>query len=95
MSGEGKTGAEEIVEFMVDHGYEHVFGLPGSQLVSIFHTLQRTDITLVPTIHESVTVAAADGYARIKGSAMALIYMLPATRTAWRTSTTRRGTIRH
>jgi len=75
----GKTGAHEIVDFMVDHGYDHIFGLPGSQLVSIFHTLQRTDITFVPTIHESVTVAAADGYARVKGSAMAMLYMLPGT----------------
>ncbi|CAN5356109.1 biosynthetic-type acetolactate synthase large subunit [soil metagenome] len=74
-----KTGAHEIVEFMVDNGYNHIFGLPGSQLVSIFHTLQKTDISFVPTIHESVTVAAADGYARVKGSAMAMLYMLPGT----------------
>jgi len=80
MAGAGKTGAEEIVEFMIDHGYRHVFGLPGSQLVSIFHTLQRAaDIEFVPTIHESVTVAAADGYARVKGSAVAMLYMLPGT----------------
>lgn len=82
MTRVGKTGAEEIVEFMVDHGYRHIFGLPGSQLVSIFHTLQRTDIEFVPTIHESVTVAAADGYARVKGSAMAMIYMLAGTANA-------------
>lgn len=74
-----KTGAQEIVEFMVDSGYRHIFGLPGSQLVSIFHTLQKSDISFVPTIHESVTVAAADGYARVKGSAMAMLYMLPGT----------------
>jgi thiamine pyrophosphate-dependent acetolactate synthase large subunit-like protein len=79
MTGVGKTGAEEIVEFMVDNGYRHIFGLPGSQLVSIFHTLQRTDIDFVPTIHEAVTVAAADGYARVKGSAVAMLYMLPGT----------------
>ena len=73
------SGAEEIVQFMVDHGYRHVFGLPGSQLVSIFHTLQQTQIELVPTVHESVTVAAADGYARVAGSAIAMLYMLPGT----------------
>lgn len=33
----------------------------------------------MPTIHESVTVAAADGYARVRGSAMAMLYMLPGT----------------
>jgi len=74
-----KTGAEEIVEFLVENGYRHIFGLPGSQLVSVFHTLQRTDITLVPTVHESVTVAAADGYSRVNGSSVAMLYMLPGT----------------
>jgi len=74
-----KTGAEEVVDFLVENGYRHVFGLPGSQLVSVFHTLQRTDITFVPTVHESATVAAADGYARVHGSALAMLYMLPGT----------------
>lgn len=76
---EVRSGAEEVVEFMTEHGYKHVFGLPGSQLVSIFNNLQKSDISFVPTIHESVTVAAADGYARIKGSAIAMLYMLPGT----------------
>ena len=64
---ETETGAREIVRFLADHGYRHVFGLPGSQLVSVFHEMQNADIVLVPTIHESVTVAAADGYARVAG----------------------------
>lgn len=33
----------------------------------------------VPTIHESVAVAAADGYARVAGSGLAFVYMLPGT----------------
>ena len=83
MTGVPKTGAEEIVEFLVDHGYRHVFGLPGSQLVSIFHTLQRAEqVELVPTIHEAITMAAADGYARVKGSGVAFVYMLPGTANA-------------
>ena len=83
MTGVARTGAEEIVEFLVDHGYRHVFGLPGSQLVSIFHTLQRAEqVELVPTIHEAITMAAADGYARVKGSGVAFVYMLPGTANA-------------
>jgi len=78
-TGKPRSGAEEIVSFIAEHGYRHVFGLPGSQLVSIFHNLQNTDVTLVPTVHESVTVAAADGYARVAGSAIAMLYMLPGT----------------
>lgn len=76
---ETATGAQEIVRFLADHGHRHVFGLPGSQLVSVFYEMQKADITHVPTIHESVTVAAADGYARVKGSALAMLYMLPGT----------------
>ena len=79
---ETETGAREIVRFLADHGYRHVFGLPGSQLVSVFHEMQNADIVLVPTIHESVTMAAADGYARVAGSAVAMVYMLPGTANA-------------
>lgn len=79
-SGNGNgtaTGAEEIVRFLADHDYKHVFGLPGSQLVSVYNRLQEADIQYVPTVHESVTIAAADGYSRITGSSVAMIYMLP------------------
>ena len=74
-----RTGAHEVVEFLGEHGYRHVFGLPGSQLSPVFHQLQNIDVTYVPTIHESVTVAAADGYSRVAGSAVAFLYMLPGT----------------
>jgi len=76
------TGAAEIVRFLLDHDYKHVFGLPGSQLVSVFHALSKTNITFVPTVHEAVTVAAADGYARVTGSAVCMLYMLPGTANA-------------
>ncbi|AIT82112.1 thiamine pyrophosphate-binding protein [Novosphingobium pentaromativorans] len=76
------TGAREIVRFLEDHGQEHVFGLPGSSMVSVLYELQNSKIQYVPTIHESVTVAAADGYARVRGLGVAMIYMLPGTANA-------------
>ena len=72
-------GSLEIVRFLEDHGYRHVFGLPGSSMVSILYDLQDSSIEYVPTIHESVAVAAADGYARVAGSGVAFVYMLPGT----------------
>lgn len=45
-------------------------------MVSILYELQGTDIKYVPAIHESVAVAIADGYARVAGSAIAMLYML-------------------
>ncbi|OYU34761.1 MAG: hypothetical protein CFE35_12780 [Novosphingobium sp. PASSN1] len=76
----GKTmvpGSAEFVRFLVETGQKHVFGLPGSSMVAPLHQLQNTDIRFVPAIHESVAVAAADGYARVAGSATTLLYMLP------------------
>jgi thiamine pyrophosphate-dependent acetolactate synthase large subunit-like protein len=81
MTARGKRaqGATEIVRFLEDHGYTHVFGLPGSSMVSVLYELQRSAIEYIPAIHESVAVAAADGFTRIKGSGVAMLYMLPGT----------------
>ena len=70
-------GAAELVRFLEDHAYRHVFGLPGSSMVAALHELQNSMVRYVPTIHESTTIAAADGYARVAGSGVAMIYMLP------------------
>lgn len=75
----GERGSLEIVRFLEDHGYTHVFGLPGSSMVSVFYDLQDSPVNYVSTIHESVAVAAADGYARVAGSGVAFVYMLPGT----------------
>lgn len=72
-----ERGGAEFVRFLIDKGYRHVFGLPGSSMVAPLYEMQRTDISFIPTIHESVAVAAADGYARVAGNAIALLYMLP------------------
>ena len=69
-------GARQVVQFLSDHGHRHVFGLPGSSMVSILYELQGTDIRYVPAIHESVAVAMADGYSRVAGSAVAMLYMV-------------------
>jgi len=75
-------GAAEIVRFLEEHQYRHVFGLPGSSMVAALHRLQDSTVRYIPTIHESVAVAAADGYARVAGSGVAMIYMLPGTANA-------------
>lgn len=72
-------GAAETVRFLEEHGYRHVFGLPGSSMVAVLHQLQGSSVRYVPTIHESVAVAAADGYARVARAGAALIYMVPGT----------------
>jgi thiamine pyrophosphate-dependent acetolactate synthase large subunit-like protein len=72
-----ERGGKELVRFLTDHGHKHVFGLPGSSMVAPLYELQKTDIAFVSAIHESAAVAAADGYARVKGEAMVMLYMVP------------------
>jgi thiamine pyrophosphate-dependent acetolactate synthase large subunit-like protein len=79
LHSEPATGAQEIVRFLAEHGHRHVFGLPGSSMVAAFHELQKSELQYVPAIHESIAVAAADAYARIAGSAVTFLYMLPGT----------------
>lgn len=77
--GGQQRGSLEVVRFLEHHGYRHVFGLPGSSMVSVLYDLQDSPVAYVPTIHESVAVAAADGYARVAGAGLAFVYMLPGT----------------
>ena len=71
------SGKRELIRHLVATGQRHLFGLPGSSMVAPLNELQSTDIEFVPAIHESVAVAAADGYARVAGHATVLLYMLP------------------
>jgi len=71
-----ERGAREVVQFLVDHGHRHVFGLPGSSMVSILYELQGSDVAYVSAIHESVAVAMADGYSRVAGAAVTMLYMV-------------------
>ncbi len=70
-----RTGAQEVVDFLAARGDRHVFGVPGSSLAPMFHALGGSPVSYVPAIHEAAAVAAADGYARVTGSACVLLYM--------------------
>lgn len=70
-------GGQQIARFIDDHGYSHVFAIPGSSMAGFLHAAQSCDAKYVPAIHESVTVAMADGFSRVAGSGLAMLYMLP------------------
>lgn len=70
-------GGEQIAQFVKDHGYRHIFALPGSSMTAATYAFQDCGAQYVPAIHESVTVAMADGYARVAGSSFAMLYMMP------------------
>lgn len=70
-------GGQQIAKFIDDHGYSHVFAIPGSSMAGFLHAMQNCEAEYVPAIHESVTVAMADGFSRVAGSGLAMLYMLP------------------
>ena len=59
------SGAEMVVQSLVDQGVKQVFGYPGGAVLDIYdalHTLGGIDHVLVR--HEQAAVHAAEGYAR-------------------------------
>lgn len=64
MSG---TGADRLVETLVDLGVTVAFGLPGVHNLAIWEALGDSGVRLVGVRHEQTAVYAADGYARATG----------------------------
>ncbi|MGA2546484.1 MAG: biosynthetic-type acetolactate synthase large subunit [Rectinemataceae bacterium] len=67
MSDKMQTGAETLVEIMIEEGVEFVFGLPGGNAIPIYDALVGRKVKLVLTRHEQGAVHMADGYARATG----------------------------
>ncbi len=63
------TGAEIVVETLIEQGADVVFGYPGGQVIDLYDALYtRSDrIHHVLTAHEQGASHAADGYARTSG----------------------------
>jgi len=62
------TGGQLIVECLVRHGVEMVFGIPGAHTISIYDALHRhPKIRHVLVRHEQSAALMADGYARSTG----------------------------
>ncbi len=63
------TGADIVVETLIEQGVKTVFGYPGGQVINLYDALYtRSDrIEHVLTAHEQGAAHAADGYARASG----------------------------
>lgn len=62
------SGAQLLVDGLLDHGVEVVFGLPGVHNLSLWSALRDSPIRVVGVRHEQAAVYAADGYARRTGA---------------------------
>ena len=62
------TGAEMVIEALVDQGAEHLFGYPGGAVLPIYDALfQQDKVRHILVRHEQGAVHAAEGYARSTG----------------------------
>src|SRR5918992_448939 len=68
-AGKEMTGAEMVIEALVDQGVEHIFGYPGGAVLPIYDALfqQSNRIQHILVRHEQGAVHAAEGYARSTG----------------------------
>ncbi len=63
------TGAQILIETLIEQGVEVIFGFPGGAVLNIYDALykNRHRIRHVLTSHEQGAAHAADGYARVTG----------------------------
>lgn len=61
------TGAQMIIQSLIDEGVEYIFGFPGGAVIPIYDVLYDAPIKHILTRHEQGAAHAADGYARVTG----------------------------
>jgi acetolactate synthase I/II/III large subunit len=62
------TGAEIVVQSLIEEGVEHLFGYPGGAVLHIYDAIHRQDeLQHILVRHEQAATHAADGYARSTG----------------------------
>ncbi|MCK5148662.1 biosynthetic-type acetolactate synthase large subunit [bacterium] len=63
-----KSGAEILIQSLIDEGTDTIFGYPGGVLLGIYDVLYRTpELKHILVRHEQGAAHAADGYARVTG----------------------------
>ena len=62
------TGAEMVVQALIDHGIQHIFGYPGGAVLPIYDELyQQEEVEHILVRHEQGAGHMAEGYARSTG----------------------------
>ena len=62
-----RTGASIVIDSLIDHGVDCIFGVPGAAVITLFDELYDAPIQTVLTRHEQGAGHMADGYARATG----------------------------
>ncbi|HUH45171.1 MAG TPA: thiamine pyrophosphate-binding protein, partial [Treponemataceae bacterium] len=63
------TGAQVVIQCLLEQGVDTVFGYPGGAILNIYDELYKSSdkIRHILTAHEQGACHAADGYARVSG----------------------------
>ena len=68
------TGAEMVIQALLDQGVAHIFGYPGGAVLPIYDALfQQDKLRHILVRHEQGAVHAAEGYARSTGKVGAVL----------------------
>ena len=64
-----KTGADLLIDLLINEGVETLFGYPGGAVLPIYDAIYRARDTIKHVLfrHEQGSIHAAEGYARITG----------------------------
>src|SRR5213082_253879 len=74
MAAEQMTGAQMVIQALVDQGVEHVFGYPGGAVLPIYDELfHQEKLKHILVRHEQGAGHAAEGYARSSGKVGVLL----------------------
>ena len=61
------TGAEILIDALIDEGITTLFGIPGGAISPVFDLLGETDLAHILMKHEQAAAHAADGFFRVSG----------------------------
>ena len=66
-ASEGLSIGQYLISRLADYGIQHVFGLPGDYVLTLYSMLEHSEIALVSCTREDCAGFAADAYARVHG----------------------------
>jgi acetolactate synthase-1/2/3 large subunit len=69
MTNKPKTGADLLIELLIEQNVDTIFGYPGGAVLPIYDAMYRSDgeFKHILTRHEQGAIFAAEGYARVTG----------------------------
>ena len=60
--------SHRLVEILEENDIEHVFGIPGDQILPLYEALSNSTIKHILTKHEQAAAHAADAYSRVSSN---------------------------